>query len=175
MQTDDSPDEARVLLVMGVSGSGKTTVASLLADRLGWAFAEGDSFHPPANLAKMAAGEPLDDADRVPWLAGLGAFIDATTAAGRSAVVSCSGLKRSYRETLRRGRDNVRAVFLDAPYATVRARLGAREGHFFPADLLASQYRDLEPPGPDEGIPHVSIEGGPDQIVERIIELGVTA
>jgi gluconokinase len=175
MQTDTSPGTVPVLLVTGVSGSGKTTVGSLLAGRLGWDYAEADSFHPSANLAKMAAGHSLDDADREPWLAAIGAYIDETTAAGRPAVVTCSALKRAYRDTLRKGRDNVRVVFLDAPYETVRARLGAREGHFFPAELLVSQYRDLEPPGPDEDVAHVSVDGGPAAIVDRIIELGVTA
>jgi gluconokinase len=175
MQSPSSPGAVPVLLVTGVSGSGKTTVGSLLAGRLGWAYAEADAFHPSANLAKMSAGHPLDDADRAPWLAAIGAFIDETTAAGRPAVVTCSALKRAYRETLRRGRDNVRLVFLDAGYPVVRDRLGSREGHFFPAELLASQYRDLEPPGPDEGAVTVSADASPEQIVERIIELGVAA
>ena len=166
-------DVVPVLLVCGVSGSGKTTIGTLLAKRLGWTYAEADSFHPAANLVKMASGHPLNDADRAPWLAAIGAFIDETTAAGRPAVVTCSALKRAYRDQLRAGRPNVRLVFLDAPYDLVSERLRAREGHFFPADLLASQYRDLEAPGPDEHVLHVSIDGPadetPDAIVARIL------
>src|ERR1700722_2723356 len=108
-----------VLLVCGVSGSGKTTIGTLLAKRLGWKYAEADAFHPPANVAKMAAGHPLDDADRVPWLAAIGAYIDETTLAGRPAVVTCSALKRAYRDELRRGRPNVRVIFLEASYELI--------------------------------------------------------
>ena len=162
-----------MLLVTGVSGSGKTTIGSLLAAQLGWAYAEADSFHPAANLAKMAAGHPLDDADRIPWLAAIGAFIDRTTTDGRPAVVTCSALKRSYRDFLRAARPNLRLLYLEASPAVVKERLQAREGHFFPADLLASQYRDLEPPGPDEDVLHVSVDGTPQEIVDRLIQAGV--
>lgn len=162
-----------VLLVCGVSGSGKTTIGTLLAERLGWQYAEADSFHPAANVAKMAAGHPLDDTDREPWLAAIGAFIDETTAAGRPAVVTCSALKRAYRDQLRAGRPNVRLVFLDVPFDVVSDRLRARHGHFFPADLLASQYRDLEAPGPDEHVLHIAVDGSPeatpDSVVDRIL------
>ncbi|HWG28705.1 gluconokinase [Actinospica sp.] len=164
-----------VLLVCGVSGSGKTTIGTLLAKRLGWAYAEADAFHPAANVAKMASGRPLTDADRAPWLAAIGAFIDETTAAGRSAVVSCSALKRTYRDELRSGRSSARAnlrfVFLDVPYDVVSERLRAREGHFFPADLLASQYRDLEAPAPEEHVLDVPISADmtPDATVARIL------
>jgi gluconokinase len=162
-----------VLLVCGVSGSGKTTIGTLLAKRLGWQYAEADSFHPAANVAKMAAGHPLDDADREPWLAAIGAFIDETTAAGRPAVVTCSALKRAYRDQLRAGRPNVWLVFLDVPFDVVSDRLRARHGHFFPADLLASQYRDLEAPGPDEHVLHIAVDGSPeatpDSVVDRIL------
>jgi gluconokinase len=170
-----SSNQVPVLLICGVSGSGKTTIGTLLARRLGWAYAEADAFHPAANVAKMAAGHPLDDADRAPWLAAIAAFIDATTAAGRPAVVSCSALKRAYREELRSGRPNVRFVFLDVPYDVVSARLRNREGHFFPAELLASQYRDLEAPDPDEHVLDVPVgdspEETPDAVVSRILAL----
>lgn len=162
-----------VLIVCGVSGSGKTTIGTLLAKRLGWAYAEADAFHPAANVAKMAAGHPLDDADRAPWLAAIGGFIDETTAAGRPAVVTCSALKRTYRDQLRAGRPNVRFVFLDVPFDVARDRLSAREGHFFPAELLASQYRDLEAPDPDEHVLDVPIsaDATPDENVSRITAL----
>jgi len=161
-----------VLLVCGVSGSGKTTIGTLLAKRLGWTYAEADSFHPPANLAKMAAGHPLDDADRAPWLAAIGEFIDETTAAGRPAIVTCSALKRTYRDQLRAGRPNVRFVVLDVPYDVLGERLKARTGHFFPAELLASQFRDFEAPGPDEQVLHVAVDDSPgstpDAIADRL-------
>jgi gluconokinase len=162
-----------VLLVCGVSGSGKTTIGTLLAKRLGWTYAEADSFHPASNVAKMAAGHPLDDADRRPWLAAIGVFIDETTSAARPAVVSCSALKRAYRDQLRAGRPNVRLIFLDAPIDVVRQRLEGRRGHFFPAELLESQYRDLEAPDPEEHVLHVSVgaspDATPDSVVDRIL------
>jgi gluconokinase len=164
-----------VLLITGVSGSGKTTIGSLLAARLDWAYADADGFHPAANVAKMHAGHPLDDADRAPWLAAIGAWIDATTEAGKSAVVTCSALKRAYRDELCGGRPNVRLIFLDASYQIVSSRLSAREGHFFPADLLASQYRDLEPPGADEHALVVPVSGTPEEIVDRVLAEGKIA
>lgn len=148
-----APDAAPgpcVLLVTGVSGSGKTTVGEMLARRLGWQYAEADDFHPEENLAKMVAGHPLTDADRAPWLDAIAAWIDATTAAGRPAVVSCSALKRAYRDRLRTGRPNVRLIYLDADRNTIGARLAARRRHFFPAKLIDSQFADLEPPTDDE-------------------------
>jgi gluconokinase len=162
-----------VLLVCGVSGSGKSTIGTLLAERLGWVYAEADSFHPPANVAKMAAGHPLDDADRAPWLAAIAAFIDETTLADRPAVVTCSALKRAYRDVLRAGHPNLRLVFLEASYELIRHRLQARAGHFFPADLLASQFSDLEAPEPDEHILQVAVDAEPEQVVERLLSLGV--
>jgi gluconokinase len=168
-----SSKQVPVLLVCGVSGSGKTTIGTLLAQRLGWAYAEADAFHPAANVAKMASGLPLDDADRAPWLAAIGVFIDEATALERSAVVTCSALKRGYRDELRSGRPNVRFVFLDVPYDVVSERLAKRAGHFFPPELLASQYRDLEAPGPDENVLDVPISAdeAPDEVVTRILAL----
>jgi gluconokinase len=168
-----SSKQVPVLLVCGVSGSGKTTIGTLLAQRLGWAYAEADAFHPAANVAKMASGLPLDDADRGPWLAAIGVFIDEATALERPAVVTCSALKRAYRDELRSGRPNVRFVFLDVPYDVVSERLAKRAGHFFPPELLASQYRDLEAPGPDEQVLDVPISAdeAPDGVVTRILGL----
>lgn len=162
-----------VLLVCGVSGSGKTTIGTLLAQRLGWAYAEADAFHPAANVAKMAAGQPLTDADREPWLKAIGVFIDEATTVGRPSVVTCSALKRAYRDELRSGRPNVRFVFLDAPYDVVSERLAKRVGHFFPPELLASQYRDLQAPGADEHVLDVPISADdtPDDVVTRILGL----
>jgi gluconokinase len=161
-----------VVLVMGVSGSGKTTVGSLLAERLGWTYAEGDAFHPPANVEKMRAGRPLTDADRLPWLDAIGAWIDRTTAQGKPAVVTCSALKRSYRDRLRADRPRLTVLYLDAAPDTVRERLADRRGHFFPPKLLESQLRDLEPPAPEEGVQHVSVgaDSQPDQIVQRLLD-----
>lgn len=167
-------DGPPVLLITGVSGSGKSTIGPLLAARLGWEYAEADAFHPQRNIAKMAAGHPLDDADREPWLEAIGAWIDATTRAGRPAVVTCSALKRAYRDKLRKGRPKVRLIYLDADQRIVGGRLAARSGHFFPAQLLASQFRDLERPGPDEHALVVDVAATPDRIVERLIE-GLTA
>lgn len=166
----DRPDGPLVLLITGVSGSGKSTIGSLLAGRLGWTYAEADAFHPDRNIAKMAAGHALDDADREPWLEAIGAWIDETTRAGRPAVVSCSALKRAYRDELCKGRPNVRLIYLDADYRLVGGRLAAREGHFFPAQLLATQFRDLERPDPDEHPLVVDVDATPEQIVDRLIE-----
>ena len=163
-----------VLLITGVSGSGKSTIGSLLASRLGWTYAEADAFHPDRNIAKMAAGHPLDDADREPWLDAIGAWIDATTRAGRPAVVTCSALKRAYRDKLRKGRPNVRLIYLDADQQIVGGRLAARSGHFFPAQLLASQFQDLQRPDPDEHALVVDVSATPEEIVDRLIE-GLTA
>jgi gluconokinase len=135
-----------IVVLMGVTGTGKTTVGRLLADRLGWTFVEGDDFHPPANVAKMRGGEPLTDADRMPWLRALRAKIDALVAAGQSAVVTCSALREAYRDVLARGRPEVRFVWLTAPPGLIRDRLEHRSGHFMPPSLLESQLETLEAP-----------------------------
>jgi gluconokinase len=158
-----------------VSGSGKSTVGALLAQRLGWPYAEGDDFHPEANLAKMVAGHPLTDADRRQWLANIAAFIDASSAAGRPAVVSCSALKRAYRDQLRADRPNVRLIYLDADKQIIRARLSVRRGHFFPASLLDSQFADLEPPTDDERpfrVP-MTVDSGAEEIVDHLVASGI--
>ena len=135
---------------MGVSGCGKSTLGARLASVLGWAFQEGDALHPPANVAKMASGRPLDDGDRAPWLAATAAWIDRAVGSGQSGVVTCSALKRAYRTALIDGRPDVRLVFPNAAKSLIAARLAGRSGHFMPAALLDSQFAALEPPGPDE-------------------------
>jgi len=135
-----------IVVLMGVTGSGKTTLGQLLADQLGWTFVEGDAFHPEANVQKMRRGEPLTDADRAPWLRALRARIDELAAAGRSAVVACSALKQAYRDVLADGRPEVVFVHLTAPAAVIRDRLDHRRGHYMPPALLDSQLATLEPP-----------------------------
>src|SRR3954464_11330508 len=124
------------LVVMGVSGSGKSTVAEALAARLGWRFEDGDGFHPPANVAKMSAGQPLTDEDRWPWLQAIADEIDRLSAAGQRAVIACSALKRAYRDILVHGRDDIRIVFLNGTQDLIADRLAARKGHFMPPGLL---------------------------------------
>jgi len=158
-----------ILLVMGVSGSGKTTVGAMLAGTLGWKYAEADGFHPAANIEKMAAGHPLTDEDRRPWLAAIAAWIDQQTAAGQPGVVTCSALKRAYRDFLRAGRPQVRLVYLQGSRDLIAARMTARQGHFFTAAMLDTQFADLEEPAPDEHALTVSIGGTPKHIVEEIL------
>jgi gluconokinase len=142
--------ERQHLVVMGVSGCGKTTVGEQLAIALGWPFTEGDRYHPQANIDKMAAGIPLTDEDRWPWLRILADRIGAEERAGRSSVLACSSLRRSYRDLLRSGGGRVRFVHLYGAREVLASRLGARTGHFFPSDLLDSQLATLEPLGADE-------------------------
>jgi gluconokinase len=139
-----------ILVVAGVAGCGKTTVGQQLAGRLSWAFADADSFHPAANIAKMRAGIPLTDADRKPWLAAITSWMDDIIASGQSAVLACSALKRAYREELLGGRPEAVLVFLMISEQQDQARVSARKGHFFGEPLLASQYAALELPEPDE-------------------------
>lgn len=156
---------------MGVSGCGKTTIGEALARRLGWSFADADSFHPPANIAKMSAGQPLDDDDRAPWLAAIAAWIDQRRGGSDSAVVTCSALKRRYRAVIVGGRPEVRLVYLDGSRELIAKRLAGRHEHFMPGALLDSQFAALEPPGPDEHPLIVSI----DRPVAAIVETLVTA
>ena len=142
--------ELQHVVVMGVSGSGKTTVGEALAERLGWRFIEGDSFHPEENVAKMSAGIPLDDNDRAPWLKALASEIARDEAAGRPSVIGCSALKRAYRDILRSGAPRVRFVHVHGDRAVLADRLSHRAGHFFPASLLDSQLATLEPLGSGE-------------------------
>ena len=158
-----------VLVIMGVSGSGKTTVSALLAARLGWALADADSFHSAANVQKMQSGIALTDEDRGPWLHAIAAWIDATRCAGRHGIVACSALKRSYRDILLGGRPDVRLVYLKGDAELIACRTAKRRGHFMPAALLQSQFDALEEPGPDENPIVVSIDIDPEAIVARIL------
>jgi gluconokinase len=154
-----------IVVVMGVSGSGKTTVVAGIAQAEGWTLLEGDSFHPPANIAKMHAGIPLTDEDRWPWLRAIAAREDELLAAGESAVVACSALKRSYRDILLVGRPGTILMYLEGSKALVAERIKARKGHFMPPALLDSQFATLEPPGPDERPIVVDISGSEEAIV----------
>jgi gluconokinase len=164
-------DKQPVLVVMGVSGTGKSTIAGLLAGRLGWDLQEGDDLHPPANVAKMAAGVPLTDDDRWPWLERVAAWISAHTAAGRPGVITCSALRRTYRDRLRG--DGVVFVYLAVDREQLSKRLIARLDHYMPAILLDSQIATLEPPGDDENVLLVQATGVPaveiaDEVINRL-------
>jgi gluconokinase len=158
-----------VLVLMGVSGAGKSTIGKLLAARLGWPFEEGDDLHPASNIAKMRSRLPLTDADRAPWLAGVEAWISTQLKQGRSGVIACSALKRAYRNRLVAGRSNVRLVFLKGSPALIAQRLARRRGHFMPASLLASQFATLEAPGTDESAIVADISQPPAEQVAAII------
>ena len=160
-----------IVIVAGVSGSGKTTVGALLADRLGWRFADADDFHPAANVAKMRAGIPLTDTDRWPWLRAIAAWMDQRIARGENTVITCSALKRPYRDLLLAGRPAARMVFLAPDREVLARRLAARHGHFFPEQLLGTQFDALEPPGPDERVLTMVPAGDPAATVEEIIAL----
>jgi gluconokinase len=159
--------ERPVLVIMGVSGSGKSTLARVLAARLGWDLAEGDDLHPPANVAKMAAGHPLDDEDRQPWLAAVAAWMRAHTESGRPGIITCSALTRRYRDVLRG--DRVVFVHLAGTREQIAARLAERRSHFMPADLLDSQFAALEPPDPDEAAITVDVDLSSDEQAARVI------
>jgi gluconokinase len=161
--------EPLVVVVMGVSGSGKTTLAAALADALGCDFLEGDALHPPANVAKMARGEPLTDDDRRPWLETIGSWIDVRRGLGRRAVVTCSALRRSYRDTLRAGRPGVRFCLVAVSPEALAERLKTRRGHYMPASLLPSQLATLEPLEPDEPGVTISGDGTPDEVLRTAL------
>jgi gluconokinase len=167
-------DIPSVLVVMGVSGSGKSTVASMLAHRLQWTYEDGDWFHPEANVEKMHHGEPLTDEDRGPWLRAIAAWIDNTRKAGIHGVVACSALKRAYRDILIGARRDVRLVFLKGDSELIARRVAARDDHFMPASLLESQFAALEEPAADEDPITVLIDPHPRDIVDSIIaKLGI--
>ncbi|WP_331683798.1 gluconokinase [Consotaella aegiceratis] len=167
---------SKALIVMGPAGVGKTTTARILAERLGWQFAEADDFHPPENIAKMSHGIPLQDEDRWPWLSTIRDWISAEACAGRSVVATCSALKRSYRDILRAADADVRFLFLAADASLVAERLAARSGHYMPASLLASQFGDLEPLETDEPGIAVTIDKSAkevaDEAIRRFMEAG---
>ena len=157
------------LVVMGVSGSGKTTVAELLAKKLGWPFMEGDRLHPPANVAKMRQGIPLTDADRVPWLGRIGKELKSWGAEGKSGVLTCSALKRAYRDRIRSARPDARFIYIRGSEALIGARVAARHHEYMPASLLRSQFETLEEPEPDEQVVEVDAGGSAETEVAAII------
>ncbi len=160
--------DARVLVVMGVSGSGKSTVAATVADRLGWDFAEGDAMHPRSNVDKMQAGTPLTDEDRWPWLDVVAGWIRDHLDAGTPGVVTCSALKRSYRDVLRA--PGVVFVHVAGDGALIADRMASRSGHFMPTSLLASQLATLELPGADEAHVTVAADRTPDEEADEVVE-----
>ena len=168
MRTDNPPTPC-ALIVMGVSGSGKSTIAAKLAQRLGWTYEDGDRFHPASNVAKMSAGHPLTDEDRWPWLQAIANEVDRVCQAGEHVVIACSALKRSYREVLVHGRDDVRIVYLSGTQELIADRLALRKDHFMPPGLLASQFKTLEPPEPDENAVTVSIDASVGEIVDDTV------
>jgi len=158
-----------IVIVAGVSGSGKTTVGAMLAGRLSWPFADADDFHPAANVEKMRAGIPLTDEDRWPWLQAIAAWMDERIARGEPAVITCSALKRSYRDRLLGGRPQAQMIFLAVDRDVLAKRLAARAGHFFPEQLLGTQLDALNPPGPDERVISVVPTDTPAGTVASII------
>jgi gluconokinase len=157
----------RIVLVTGVAGSGKTTIGTRLAQRLGWPNFEGDDFHPPANRERMARGLPLDEDDRAPWLAALRMQMDRVRSAGGQAVFTCSALRKAHREQLADGCDDVLLVHLSGDYQTIHDRVVRRDGHWFDPALVSSQFETLEPPVHALAI---DVREAPDAIVERIIQ-----
>jgi gluconokinase len=154
---------------MGVSGSGKSTIAARLAERLGWTFEDADRFHPASNVAKMSAGQPLTDEDRWPWLQAIADEIDRVSRDGGHVVMACSALKRAYRDLLVHGRDDVRIVFLSGSQPLIADRLAQRKGHFMPPGLLDSQFKTLEPPQTNEHPIIVSIDAPVETIIQNIV------
>lgn len=159
--------KTRFVVVMGVAGSGKTTVGEALAHRLGWNFYDADAFHPAENIAKMANGIPLNDADRAPWLAALHTLISTSLKENRPSVLACSALKESYREQLLAGKEGVQFVYLKGSYDLIWSRISRRKGHYMKPQMLRSQFEDLEEPA-DAWIFDVSLPV--EEIVQGIIQ-----
>ncbi|GGJ87304.1 gluconokinase [Pilimelia anulata] len=158
-----------VIVLTGVAGSGKSTVGRLVAALLRWPYVDGDDLHPPANVAKMSAGQPLDEDDRRPWLAAVGAWLDARGAAAEPGVLSCSALRRAHRSALAEGRPAVRLVLLDGPPEVIAERLATRRGHFLPPALLPSQLAAAERPGPDEDVLTVDVRPPAPAVAEAVL------
>jgi gluconokinase len=167
--SDDAGAMPCALIVMGVSGSGKSTIADKLAERLRWSYEDGDKFHPASNVAKMSAGHPLTDEDRWPWLQAIADEVDRVCGTGQHVVIACSALKRAYRDILVHGRSDVRIVFLEGTQELIAKRLADRKHHFMPPGLLDSQFKTLEPPDAGENPVTVSIDAPVDVIVDDII------
>jgi gluconokinase len=164
------------LIVMGVSGAGKSTIGEKLAERLGWKFEDGDRFHPPSNVAKMSAGQPLTDEDRWPWLRAIADEIARVCEAGEHAVIACSALKHAYRDILVHRRNDVRIIYLKGTQDLIASRLALRKDHFMPPGLLESQFETLEPPDASEDAVTVSIDGSVETVVNDILrQLGIGA
>jgi gluconokinase len=166
---DDLRKAPCAIVLMGVAGSGKTTIGEQLAKRLGWTYEDGDRFHPKANVEKMSAGHPLTDEDRWPWLQAIAGEIDRLCRQDGHAVIGCSALKRAYRDVLVHGRNDVRIVYLDGSQQLIAGRLAKRKGHFMPPTLLESQFKALQPPAPDEHAIAVSIDAPVGSIVDDIM------
>ncbi len=165
---NDSGKIPCALIVMGVSGAGKSTIADRLAERLRWKYEDGDRFHPASNVAKMSAGQPLTDEDRWPWLRAIADEIERICKADEHVVIASSALKRAYRDILVHGRPDVRIIYLDGPQELIASRLALRKNHFMPPGLLESQFRTLEPLDASENPVTVSIDGSVETIVDDI-------
>lgn len=163
-------EEPVVLVLMGVSGCGKTTVAAILSGRLDWPFEEGDALHPQSNIDKMRDGHPLTDEDRAPWLEKVALWVEECLDAGENGLITCSALKRSYRDIINRRGHGVRFVYLAGSKETIAARLAARHGHFMPPTLLDSQFQALQEPTPDEPANRVDVGPAPSTIANTIIQ-----
>lgn len=164
-----SQPHGRAIVVMGVSGSGKTTVAERLAGQLGWTFVDGDKLHPEANVEKMRAGVPLTDDDRWPWLDRIGEKLNEWARHSRSGVMTCSALKHAYRDRIRAARPDARFVYLRGSEALIAGRVSARRHEYMPASLLRSQFEALEEPAPDEGVVTIEASDSPDAEIAEIV------
>jgi len=169
MSPEAERNRTSVIVVMGVSGSGKSTIAAMLAVRLHWTYEDADWFHPQANVEKMHSGKPLTDDDRWPWLNAIAAWIDATRRVGGHGTIACSALKRSYRDILVGDRRDVRLVYLKGERDLIAHRMALRHGHFMPTSLLESQFAGLQEPRADEHPIVVSIDARPHEIVDMVI------